>query len=133
TNADLDAPAAMSWSQPQLAAAIATSDAAIVGFAAEPAYVLRTLEDMLTVIGAPPAAVIDFQPEGEFAARSPRLAAALGVGEPGSPYVEGSAPGGLRAVARGCYAARVRRVLAEAERRADQLTQPPLVLDPSAV
>lgn len=132
-NEDLDEPQAMAWSQPQLAAAITTADAAIVGFAAEPAYVVRTIEEMLATMGNSPAAVIDRQDESEFATQSPRLAAALGVGRQGSPYVNGSATECLGEVARGCYGAAVRELLDRAEQRATDLVEAPLNLDPAIV
>jgi hypothetical protein len=130
-NTDLDAPTSMKWSQPQIAASITTSDAVVVGFAAEPAYVVRTLEDMLSTMDSSPAAVIDFQPEPDFAASSPQLAAALGIAGLQSPYVQGSATDCLGEVARGCYAAAARDILEEAERRATQLIEAPLILTSS--
>ncbi|MEA2372559.1 MAG: hypothetical protein QOH12_2953 [Solirubrobacteraceae bacterium] len=130
---DLDEPSAMKWSQPQIAGAIATSEAVVVGFGTEPAYVLRTLEDMLRTMGTSPAAVIDLETENDFVAVSPRLASALGVGSPGSRYVEGRATESLGEVARGCYAAAAREVLVEAERRAKELAAKPLVLRPSVI
>jgi hypothetical protein len=133
TNADLDRPQAMKWSQPQLAASTATADAAVVGFAAEPEYVLVTLRRMLHRTRRKPAAIISLDTEADFAARSADLATALGVGQPGSTYVQGGATDCLGEVARGVYAAGVRERLVEAERRAADLTNTHFALEPSAV
>jgi hypothetical protein len=104
TTADLTKPSALQWSQPILQGALNESDIAIIGFAAEPEYILRSLEDMPTALaGKRPKAVVSDRPLGEFVASSPRLARATGLDVSSDHYVQGQACEVLGELLRGVY------------------------------
>jgi hypothetical protein len=117
TRAELDEPDAVLWTQPQLAAALARGELMLVGFGVEPEYIMKTLEAVVGVVGDPPAAVINRQPQADFVARSPRLAAASEIDGSSTNYVEGPATDCLAEALRMLYFALVRKVLDDAGER----------------
>ena len=118
TTNDLSRPDALDWTEPQLRGALTMGEPMLVGFAVEPDYVVATLENMLDVMGVAPAAVISLDVQADFCAKSPRLAAAVGLTPTEGPYVSGSATECLGEVLRHRCADVIQAVLGEAERRA---------------
>jgi hypothetical protein len=130
TTGDLASPAALGWSDPQLRGALTMGEPLLVGFAVEPEYVVRTLETMLGVMGVPAAAVISLDTQADFVAKSPDLAAAVGLTATTGPYVSGSATDCLGEVVRHRYAEQIKSLLVKAEHRAQQAAGPLVATKP---
>jgi hypothetical protein len=133
TTTDLSRPGALDWSEPQLRGVLTMGEPMLVGFAVEPDYIVSTLEELLNVMGAPPAAVISLDSQADFIAKSPRLASATNLTATSGPYVSGSATESLGDVVRSTYAEKLGLVLREAERRALQAVATPAALSPAGV
>ena len=133
TTSDLSRPQALDWTEPQLRGALTMGEPMLVGFGVEPAYIIETLEEMLRVVGVSPAAVISLDPQADFVAKSPRLAAATQITANDGPYIAGGATEILGDVVRHRYAQKLGGVITEAERRAAQAVVPPAALTPAGV
>ena len=129
TSADLAKSPAADWTEPQLAGATAQSDPLVVGFAAEPKYMLDTIEIVLNAVGRKPAGVISLDPASAFVAGSPRLAGILQVDVDCDHYVPGDASDRLAEILRAWARVQVGDVLGQAQQRADNLASPRLPLD----
>jgi hypothetical protein len=132
TNKHLAAPEAIHWTQPQLAAAATIHELVLIGFAAEPAYVLETIERALATIAGIPVAVLSLSSYTDFVADSPELARVTGVDADRDLYVEGSATERLGDALRACYAQFLRDLLDEGERQAREMA-PPLGVTPEGI
>lgn len=118
TNAELDKPEAIKWTDPNLRATLSSNDPIFVGFAAEPGYVIRSLSEMRAEMKGGPASVIGLQEVEEFCAGSTALAEALGLINGNGHYIQGSACEVMGELLRCCYRRLLRAVFEEAEAKA---------------
>jgi hypothetical protein len=121
TTRDLAGPQALAWTEPQFAGTLAQAEAVLVGFAAEPQYVVQTIERMRSATGRDPVAVVSTHSQADFCAGSPALAAAAGVDSGSDRYVRLDACEALTEVLRVFYRSRLDDIIEEAERRAQQI------------
>jgi len=91
TSTELEKNAAVKWTDPQLRASLSSGSAILVGFAAEPSYVLKSLSEMRELMDNPPTSVIGREEVEKFTAKSPRLAEAIRLNENLDRYVQGDA------------------------------------------
>jgi hypothetical protein len=124
TNRHLAAPGAIEWTEPQLAAAAIVHELVLIGFAAEPKYVLETIESALAATAGTLVAVLSLSSRADFVAASPELARVTGVDADPDLYVEGPATERLGEALRVCYAHLLRGLLDEGERQARELAPP---------
>lgn len=111
TNAELAEPHVVKWTDPNLRSALTSQDPIFVGFAAEPKYVLRSLQDMHQVMERPPASVIGRDDVQAFSAASPELSRAMRLNEDQGRYVQGEACEVLGELLRGFYRKRIEEVI----------------------
>jgi hypothetical protein len=121
TTRDLGRPGAIAWTEPQLAGTLAQAEAVLVGFAAEPEYVIRTIEQMRVATGRDPIAVISIQSRADFLAQSPELAVATGIDTDPDRYVQMDACEALAETLRVFYRSRFDQIATEAQQRAEQV------------
>jgi hypothetical protein len=133
TARDLGRPEALAWTEPQFAATLAQADAVLVGFAAEPEYVVETIRQMRIATGRDPIAVVSTQTRADFLAQSPTLAAATGIDNDPLSYVRLDACEALTEPLRVFYGSRLSHILSEAEQRAQQIIDGRWVLSPATV
>jgi hypothetical protein len=124
TNRHLAAPGAIEWTEPQLAAAAIVHELVLIGFAAEPKYVLETIESALAATAGTLVAVLSLSSRADFVAASRELARVTGVDADPDLYVEGPATERLGDALRVCYAHLLRGLLDEGERQARELPPP---------
>jgi hypothetical protein len=124
TNRHLMQPEAIEWTQPQLAAATLVHELVLIGFAAEPAYVLTTIESALAATAGTLVAVLSLSCYSDFVATSPDLARVTGVDADPDLYVEGTATERVGDALRVCYAHFLRDLLDEGERQAREVALP---------
>lgn len=111
------------WAEPSLQASIHESEAVLVGFAAEPKYLLDSLEQFKTLAGKAPLAILSVQPLAEFTEASPTLAdlCEFDSSSPKSHFIQREACEALTNLVRAHYAAEARKLVGMAAERAAHL------------
>lgn len=118
TSAELEENAAVKWTDPQLRTSLSSGGAILVGFAAEPTYVLKSLSEMREVMDSPPTSVIGREEVDMFTAKSPGLAKAIRLDEDLDRYVQGDACEVLGELLRCYYRKRIETVVDTAAQKA---------------
>jgi hypothetical protein len=118
TSKELDENAAVKWTDPQLRTSLSSGGAILVGFAAEPTYVLKSLSEMRELMDSPPSSVIGREEVDTFTAESPGLAEAIRLNEDLDRYVQGDACEVLGELLRCYYRKRVETVIDAAAEKA---------------
>ncbi len=111
TNPELAEPHVVKWTDPNLRSALTSQDPIFVGFAAEPKYVLKSLQDMHQVMERPPASVIGREDVQAFCTASPALSRAMRLDEDHGRYIRGEACEILGELLRGFYRKRIEELI----------------------
>lgn len=111
------------WAEPSLESEIHEQEIVLVGFAAEPAYLIEGLKRFKELVNKPPFAVLSRSTLDDFKSSSPQLSELCGFddGSGASHFIQSDACEALTELVRAHYGAEARRLLNLAGDRAAEL------------